>query len=103
MTHQCATHGLPTYRPLPTPTARATRIVMAPHGAQAPAWAGTLAAPTGRSQASHGIPIQAPARLRPARLLLAPAGFLLPAFILAPPAGLATLVVTHSHRAGMGD
>src|SRR3546814_11604906 len=69
MTHQCATHGPPTYRPLPTPTAKATLIVLAPHGAQAPARPATLAASTGRSPASHGIRIAPSARPRPRRIL----------------------------------
>src|SRR3546814_17576233 len=83
MTHQCATHGLPTYRPLPTPTARATRIVMAPHAAHAPARAGTLAAPTGRSPASHGIHLAASARIRLARMPGGLAVFPMPASIIA--------------------
>src|SRR3546814_13245884 len=92
MTNQCATHGLPTERPPPTPTDRATRSVMAPHGAQAPARAGTLAATTGRSPAAHGIRIEAYARIRLARVLSGLPDFLLPALILATPSGLAQFV-----------
>src|SRR3546814_6082973 len=65
---------------------------MAPHGAQAPARAGTLAAPTGRSPASHGIRIEASARIRLARMLCGLAVFLLPACIIATPWGLAPFV-----------
>src|SRR3546814_5796608 len=80
------------YRPLPTPTAGATRIVMALHGAQAPARPGPLAAPTGRSPASHGIRIEVSARIRLARMLCGLAVFLLPACIIATPWGLAPFV-----------
>src|SRR3546814_20226810 len=100
MTHQCATHGLPTYRPLPTPTARATRIVMAPHRAQAPARAGTLAAPTGRSPASHGIRIQASARIRLARTPCGLAVFLLSPGLIDITGGLAHIEETCCRNKG---
>src|SRR3546814_17482375 len=65
---------------------------MALHGAQAPARPGPLAAPTGRSPASHGIRIEASARIRLARMLCGLAVFLLPACIIATPWGLAPVV-----------
>src|SRR3546814_5525382 len=65
---------------------------MALHGAQAPARPGPLAAPTGRSPASHGIRIEASARIRLARMLCGLAVFLLPACIIATPWGLAPFV-----------
>src|SRR3546814_19574152 len=54
--------------------------------------AGTLAAPTGRSPASHGIRSGASARIRLARMLCGLAVFLLPACIIATPWGLAPFV-----------
>src|SRR3546814_13230390 len=80
------------YRPLPTPTAGATRIVMALHGAQAPARPGPLAAPTGRSPASHGIRIEASARIRRARMARGLAGFLPPACLIGTALGMGSFV-----------